>query len=96
MACSYNFVIPVDPIGLMQIVKHMIEQHGGTVIGELPGVSVKIPTVIGEVRGDCRLIGDATVNITVTKKPFFVTCEMARERLAYYISEAVKLYNQQS
>ena len=96
MTCSFDFVIPVDPIGLLSMVRQIVEQHGGTVTGELPDVSVKFPTVIGELRGDCRLVGDSTVNITVTKKPFLVSCEMARERLANYLSEAVKLYNQQT
>ena len=96
MTCSFDFSIPVDPTGLLTIVKEIIEQHGGTVTGELPDVSVKFPTVIGELRGDCRLVGDSTVNIIITKKPLLVSCATAREKLAYYLSEAVKLYNQQT
>jgi hypothetical protein len=95
MACRYKFDIPVDPIALMQLVQKIIEEHGGSVSGEPPEVSVKIPTLVGEVSGKCRLVSESSVDITITRKPFFVTCEMVRERLAYYLSEAVTLYNQQ-
>ncbi len=95
MACSFNFEIPVDPIGLMQMARQVLEQNGGIVTGEISNFSVRIPTVIGEVGGNCRHVGGTVVNIEVTQKPPIVTSAMAREKLVVYISEAVKMYVRQ-
>jgi hypothetical protein len=92
---SYNFDIPVDPIALMKMVKGLVEQNGGVVTGEIPNVSVRFPTVVGEVGGSCRLVRGSVVNIEVTKKPDLVPNSMVREKLVYYVTEAVKLYAQQ-
>jgi len=96
MPCSYNFNIPVDPIELMKMVRGLVLQNGGVVIGEIPNVHVTFPTAIGPVGGSCRLVEGNVVNIEVTKKPEIVTCAMVREKLVYYITEAVKLYTQQT
>jgi hypothetical protein len=93
---SYNFDIPVDPIALMQMVKDLVEQNGGIVTGEIPNVSVRFPTVVGEVGGNCRLVKGSVVNIEVTKKPDLVPNTMVREKLVFYVTEAVKLYAQQT
>jgi hypothetical protein len=93
---SYNFDIPVDPIALMQMVKELVEQNGGIVTGEIPNVSVTFPTVVGDVGGNCRLVTKSVVNIEVTKKPPVVSNTMVREKLVYYVTEAVKLYAQQA
>jgi hypothetical protein len=93
---SYNFDIPVDPIALMKMVKDLVEQNGGIVTGEVPNVSVRFPTVVGEVGGNCRLVKGSVVNIEVTKKPDLVPNSMVREKLVFYITEAVKLYAQQT
>ncbi len=93
---SYNFDIPVDPIALMKMVKELVEQNGGIVTGEIPNVSVTFPTVVGEVGGNCRLVNKSVVNIEVTKKPTVVSNTMVREKLVFYVTEAVKLYAQQS
>jgi hypothetical protein len=96
MICSYNFEIPVDPIALMKMVKQVVVQSGGFVEGEIPNVSVRFTTVIGDVAGKCRLVEGSIVNIEVTQKPDVVTCTMVREKLVYYITEAVKMYSQQT
>ena len=93
---SYNFDIPVDPIALMTMVKELVEQNGGVVCGQIPNVTVRFPTVVGEVGGNCRLVTASVVNIEVTKKPDVVSNSMVREKLIFYITEAVKLYAQQS
>ena len=95
MMCSFNFEVPVDPIGLMHMTRQMIEQNGGIVTGEISNFSVKIPTVIGEVGGNIRHAGGSVVNIEITKMPMLVPCALAREKLAFYITEAVKMYVQQ-
>jgi hypothetical protein len=80
----------------MHLAKQEIEANGGIVTGEIPNVTVSFSTSVGEVRGICRLVGEATVNIEIIKNPWVMTCAMAREKLVYYITEAVKIYMQQN
>ncbi len=93
--CNYNFDLPVDPMVLIPIVKQKIEENGGVVTGEVPSVSVTIPTVIGEVGANARLVGPTVVYIEVTKMPPMVTCAQVREKLVEYLTEALKTYQRQ-
>jgi hypothetical protein len=95
-ACSYNFELPVDPIALLGMVARMITENGGRITGDVPDVSMSMPTPIGQVEGTCRLLSGSVVNLTVTKKPDILTCAMVRDKLVFYITEAVKLYAAQS
>ncbi len=92
MLCSFKFDLPVDPIGLMDMVSRMILENGGKVTGKVPDISISMPTALGPVEGSCRLIGKSVVNIQVDKMPEFVSCNAVREKLVYFITEAVKLY----
>ena len=94
--CNYNFELPVDPIGLMEMVRQMVIDSGGTVTGQIPNVMVTFPTPMGQVAGSCRIVAGSTVNLTVTKKPEVLTCSMVRERLVALIVEAVRIYSLQT
>jgi hypothetical protein len=48
------------------------------------------------VGGSCRLVEGNVVSIEVTKKPEVVPCAMVREKLVYYITEAVRMFTQQT
>jgi len=48
------------------------------------------------VEGKCQLLDDAMVNIQITKKPDLVTCNMVRDNLVAYLTEAVKAYSAQT
>lgn len=94
--CNYNFELPVEPIPLMEMVRQMVINNGGTVTGEIPNVTVTFPTPMGQVAGNCRIVSGNTVNLTVTKKPEVFTCAMVRERLVALIIEAVRVYSLQT
>ena len=54
--CNYNFELPVEPIPLMEMVRQMVINNGGTVTGEIPNVTVTFPTPMGQVAGSCRIV----------------------------------------
>jgi hypothetical protein len=93
--CNYNFELPVDPIGLMEMVRRMIVENGGSVTGQIPNVAVTFLTPMGQVAGTCQLVSGSTINLAVTKKPEVLTCSMVRDRLVALIIEAVRLYSEQ-
>ena len=94
--CNYNFRLPVDPATLFQLFRQQIVDHGGVVTGEPPHIIVSVPTQVGRVEGKCQLVDDALVNIQITKKPDLVTCNMVRDNLVAYLTEAVKTYSRQA
>ena len=94
--CNYNFQLPVDPATLFQLFRQQIVDHGGVVTGEPPHIIVSVPTQVGRVEGKCQLVDDALVNIQITKKPDLVTCNMVRDNLVAYLTEAVKTYSRQA
>lgn len=96
LMCSFNFKIPNDPSAIIEMVKPMIEQGGGTVVGANANVSFSIPTVVGRFDGACKLVEPSVINIAVTDKPDIISCKMIRDQLAKYITQAVVMYREQS
>lgn len=96
MTCNFNFKVPNDPIAIIDMVRPLIVNAGGTVTGESANVSFSIPTAVGRFDGACTLVEASVVNIAVTDKPDLVPCTVIRERLTFFITEAVKMYRQQS
>ena len=47
--CNYNFELPVEPVGLMGMVRQMVIDNGGSVTGQIPNVMVTFPTPMGQV-----------------------------------------------
>jgi hypothetical protein len=96
LLCSFNFKIPNDPVAILDMVKPMIKEAGGTVVGENADVTFSIPTVVGRFDGACTLVEPLVINIAVTDKPDIVSCKMVRDQLAKYITQAVVMYREQS
>ena len=94
--CAFNFKIPADPVAIIGMVRPMIVEAGGTVDGENTDITFSIPTVIGRLDGGCKLLEPTLVNITVTDKPDVISCKMIQKQLTVYITEAVKMYIEQS
>ena len=91
IVCQYNFELPLDPVPLMEMARQAIVKNGGTVSGQLPRVLLSIPTPVGRFEGVCSLVSGSVVNIAVTKKPELVSCTMIRDKLTFYLTEAVKM-----
>lgn len=94
--CSYNFKIPSDPVAIIGMVRPMIVDAGGTVTGENTDLMFSIPTAVGQFDGECKVLEPTVVNLTVTRKPEIVSCKVIQKQLTVYITEAVRMYNQQS
>lgn len=94
--CAFNFKIPADPIAIIGMVRPMFVEAGGTVTGENADFTFSMPTKIGRFDGACKVLEPTLVNITVTERPEVISCKMIQKQLTVYITEAVKMYNQQS
>jgi hypothetical protein len=95
MTCTYNFKIPSDPVGVIDMVRPMIVAAGGTVTGEIAATKFSVPTALGRFDGVCTVLDAEQVNIVVTEKPDLISCKVIRDQLTRYITQAVVMYRQQ-
>jgi len=91
IVCQYNFELPLDPLPLMAMARQAIIENGGVATGQLPRVFLSIPTPFGRFDGVCTLVSASVVNIAVTKKPDIVSCTMIRDKLTFFLTEAVRM-----
>jgi hypothetical protein len=89
--CNYNFNLPIDPAALFATAQSAIVARGGNATQKGSKVLFSIPTPLGQIDGICTLVEQATLNITVTKKPDIVPCALIREKLVSYLTQAVKM-----
>ena len=94
--CNYNFKIPDDPAAIIDMVRPMILQAGGTMTGESANTRFSIPTVVGRFDGVCTVLDPKQVNIAVTDKPELIPCNFIREQLTKLITQAVVMYRDQT
>jgi hypothetical protein len=92
MLCSFKFELPVDPIALIDMIKKEIVAYGGRATGQSPNVAISVSTPLGPVEGSVHLLKGSTVNVVVDRMPEFVSCNAVREKLVFFITEAVKMY----
>lgn len=95
ITCTYNFKIPSDPVGILNMMRPMIIAAGGTVTGEAIATRFSIPTTIGRFNGVCTVLDLERVNIVVTDKPDLISCKVIRDQLTRYVTQAVVMYRQQ-
>ncbi len=94
--CAFNFKLPADPAAIIGMVRPMIVGAGGKVVGENADITFSIPTKIGWFYGACKVLEPTVVSLTVTEKPDVISCKMIQKQLTVYITEAVKMYRDQS
>lgn len=94
--CSFNFKLPSDPAAIINMVRPMIVDGGGTMSGENDNVTFSIPTIVGRFDGVCTVLEPTLVNISVLDKPDIVSCKVIREQLTKYITQALVMYRDQS
>lgn len=89
MACDpFDVVVPGDPSTLFDRVKAKVESQGGTVTGDASSgtISGHVP-LFGDFQGSYTVSG-STVTITVTKKPFLVSCSVIESGAGTFLSGA--------
>jgi hypothetical protein len=89
--CQFIFELPLDPVPLMEMTRQTIIENGGTATGQLPRLSISIPTPLGRFEGVCALVSASAISIVITKKPEIVSCTMIRDQLTSYLTEAVNM-----
>ncbi len=94
--CSFNFKIPSDPVAIIDMVRPMIVDGGGTMSGASDNVTFSIPTILGRFDGVCTVVEPTLVNISVLDKPDVISCKVIRDQLTKYVTQAVVMYRDQT
>lgn len=79
-ACNFNIPFSGSPEELTAKAKNGINSGGGAFNGDAAGGNFQMPTPLGAIEGSYVIRGSA-IEITITDKPFFVSCKRIQEEL---------------
>jgi len=84
---SCNFIIPFSqsPEELITKARKGITATGGAFTGDVTSGDIVVPTPIGTIKGTYTIrnstINNSVIEITITDKPFFVSCSRIENEL---------------
>jgi hypothetical protein len=82
--CEFSRQLPGPAAQVIQRVRQPIEAHGGSLVGNEQGGTIRVVTPVGEVGGDYTISGTA-VAFRITQKPFFVPCGIIEATVDRYL-----------
>ncbi len=85
MKCNFSILI-VSPIDdTITKISAEIKNRKGDIIKTKDGWTFSIPSPLGVIEGDVT-INDGIANISITDKPFLVSCNTIKSRLIEYLN----------
>jgi hypothetical protein len=82
--CQFSISFSGDPETLIQRVRQEIERARGTFSGDSTQGNFGVKTGLGSIEGNYQIAGQA-ISITITDKPFFISCERIEKELTGYM-----------
>lgn len=79
-ACNFTIPFSQTPEELIAKAKKGIIGGGGGFTGDVTSGDIVVPTPIGTIKGSYT-IHNSVIEITITDKPFFVSCKRIEEEL---------------
>lgn len=84
MACNFDLPINDAPETFVEKVRNALAKAGGVFDGDTTSGVFELSTPIGAIKGSYTVNG-STAAITVTDKPFFLSCDKIQEVLQGYL-----------
>ena len=88
--CNFSIDFKGSAEDLVAKMKKAIEDAGGIFSGNTQNGSFSVPTPLGKIAGTYTISGQ-TIHITITDKPFFVSCSTIEDKIKEYIGQAEEL-----
>jgi hypothetical protein len=85
MSCEFSIPITLSTTDIITRVSDVIKNNGGNFIATDNGGEFTVPISFGTISGNFEIISDSA-NVTITKKPFFVSCNKIKSTLTDYIT----------
>ena len=85
--CNFSISFTGSAEDLITKAKTAVGNAGGNFSGDASQGTFSISTPAGKISGNYTVSGQ-NFSVTVSEKPFFVSCEMIETQLRKYLSEA--------
>ncbi len=80
MACNFSIPVPGNAEQLLSKAKNAVQSQGGTFEGDLNSGNFQVTAFGNTIAGSYGMSGDQ-MNITITDKPFLLSCGMIESYL---------------
>ena len=85
--CNFSIDFKGSAEDLVAKMKKAIEDAGGTFSGDTQSGSFSVKTPVGKIAGTYTISGQ-TIHITITEKPWIVSCSKIEEAIKKYMGQA--------
>lgn len=86
MSCSIKVPFTGTSESVITKARNAINKAGGTFDGSDANGAFSLSTPVGDVRGSYNVNGNV-LEVDVTEKPFFVSCDMIEAQLQQYLTK---------
>lgn len=83
--CNFSIPFSTSADDLASMARTAITNAGGNFNGDSNGGNFDVSTPLGTIRGSYLIQGD-TINVSITSKPFLVSCSLIEKQLQGYFS----------
>ena len=85
MSCQFSISISSSAASIVSKAESAILADGGTFTPTDNGATFAVPIPFGEIEGNFEIIS-GSVNVTITSKPWFVSCDKIESQLTAYVN----------
>lgn len=84
MACNITIINTEPKVALIDRLRTVVVSNGGTFNGDETQGNITVSTPIGDVEASYQIV-DNNINIHVSSKPIFVSCNTIEEKLREFL-----------
>ena len=86
-ACNFSISLSKDPVEILDKIKHEFEKQNGSFEGDATIGQFHISVFGNTISGNYLVKNNTTLDITITEKPFLVSCGMIESFLKSKIGQ---------
>ena len=75
-ACNFSIPLSKDPVEILDKIKHEFEKQNGNFEGDANSGQFHISVFGNTISGNYLVKDNSTLDITITEKPFLISCSM--------------------
>jgi hypothetical protein len=84
--CNFSIPFSTSAEALAEKARYAISNAGGNFLGDSNSGNFDVSTPLGTIRGNYLIQGD-TIHVSITSKPFLVSCGLIEKQLQGYFSQ---------
>lgn len=84
--CTFSINFTGDALTFITKAENAIDAAGGSFTGDASSGSFSVRSPLGQVKGTYKIDQPSTANISITQKPFLVSCGAIQDQLQEYVN----------